>query len=94
MARVEVSTDNGATWHDAELQGPVLPKAMTRFVHPWKWDGKPTTLLSRATDSTGYVQPTRAALMKVRGPGTDFHFNHMMGWNVAADGTVTFHGET
>src|SRR5919106_676305 len=31
VTRVEVSTDGGATWTDATLQLPVLPKAHTRF---------------------------------------------------------------
>jgi sulfane dehydrogenase subunit SoxC len=94
ITRVEVSTDAGRSWHDAQLQGPALPKAHVRFVHPWRWDGAETVLLSRATDETGYVQPTRTALVSVRGIGTDFHFNQMLGWRVQGDGRVFFHGET
>ena len=33
IARVEVSTDGGSSWMDAQLQGPVLPKCTTRFRH-------------------------------------------------------------
>ena len=62
ITRVEVSTDGGKTWADAELQGPVQPKAHVRFQHMWNWDGKPAVLLSRATDETGAVQPTRAGV--------------------------------
>lgn len=94
ITRVEVSTDGGRSWHDAELQGTPLPRAHVRFTHPWRWDGGETILLSRATDETDYVQPTRTALIAVRGIGTDFHFNHVMGWRVPADGHVVFHGET
>jgi sulfane dehydrogenase subunit SoxC len=94
ITRVEVSTDNGRRWHDAELQGAALPKAHVRFTHQWRWDGAETVLLSRATDETGYVQPTRTELLRVRGIGTDFHFNQIVGWRVAADGRVSFHGET
>ena len=65
IARVEVSTDGGETWTDAELQGPVLPIALTRFRLPWTWDGNPARLQSRATDDTGYVQPTIAELVAV-----------------------------
>ena len=43
------------------LQEPVLPKALTRFRMPWRWNGGPVTLQSRATDETGMVQPTRAS---------------------------------
>ncbi len=94
IRRVEVSTDNGHSWHDAELHGTPLAKAHVRFTHQWKWDGTESVLLSRATDDTGYVQPTRAALIKVRGIGTDFHFNQIVGWRVAADGHLFFHGES
>ena len=87
---VHVSTDGGATWTRAHLQEPVLPKAYTRFVHMWKWDGAPALLMSRATDETGYVQPTRAELVRARGQGTDYHFNYIRGWRVGSDGQVLF----
>src|SRR5207247_820500 len=38
IKRVEVSTDGGATWHDAALQEPVLARAHTRFDFSWHWD--------------------------------------------------------
>lgn len=94
IAKVEVSTDGGAQWHEAELLGPAHPKAQVRFQYMWRFDGKPARLLSRATDETGYVQPTRAQLVAVRGPGTDYHYNQIVGCDVAADGAVTFFGET
>lgn len=94
IQRVEVSVDGGRSWNDAELQGTPLPKAHVRFTHQWEWNGTEAVLLSRATDETGYVQPTRAALLKVRGIGTDFHFNQIVGWRVMADGRVFFHGAT
>ena len=90
ITSVEVSTDGGATWTRARLQEPVLPKAYTRFVHMWKWDGAPAVLLSRATDETGYVQPSRAQFRETRGPGTDYHYNHIRGWQVQAGGQVLF----
>jgi sulfane dehydrogenase subunit SoxC len=94
IQRVEVSTDGGKSWVDAVLHEPVLSKAYTRFSVPWNWDGSATTLLSRATDETGYVQPTRERIVAVRGPGTDYHFNHIVGWRIATDGKVFFVGET
>lgn len=92
ITRVEVSTDGGGTWRDAQLQGPVHSKALTRFRFPWTWDGKPTSLQSRSTDETGYVQPPRDALIAARGmkQGPD-GFNHYHGiktWFVHADGAV------
>ena len=90
IERVEVSTDGGSTWHDAALQGPVLPKCTTRFRYGWEWDGEPAHLLSRATDETGYVQPTRAQMVAARGPGTRYHYNTIRGWRVECDGSIQF----
>jgi len=91
IARVEVSTDGGRTWEEAALQGPVLAKAHTRFRLPWKWDGESTELLSRATDETGYVQPSLKQILAVRGPGSaPYHFNPVTGWRVQRDGELRF----
>src|SRR5262249_28558407 len=76
----------------AKLDGPVLPKCHTRFRYPWQWTGGAATLMSRATDETGYVQPTLDVLMAARGPSTAYHFNHIRSWRVSPDGTVKFAG--
>jgi len=94
ITKVEVSTDGGATWHEADLLNAPLSKAHVRFQYMWNWSGDPAVLLSRATDETGYVQPTRTQLLEVRGIGTDYHFNPICGASVQADGRVFFHGET
>ena len=88
IARVEVSTDAGATWSDATLQLPVLPKAHTRFTFPWRWDGREAVLVARCTDDTGYVQPSRAELVDARGLQSTYHCNATQGWKVNADGSV------
>jgi sulfane dehydrogenase subunit SoxC len=90
IAAVDVSVDGGVTWSAADLQAPVLPKAHTRFRHAWRWQGERATLMSRATDETGYVQPSLAALRAVRGPGTNYHLNSIRGWDVDDAGRVTF----
>lgn len=90
IAHVDISVDGGREWRRAGLQEPVLPKAHTRFHMMWKWNGAPATIMSRATDETGYVQPTRATFVEGRGRGTDYHFNHIRAWQVARDGQVTF----
>jgi sulfane dehydrogenase subunit SoxC len=89
IARVDVSTDGGASWSPAVLQDPVLPMAWTRFRFPWEWDGQPARLQSRAIDETGYVQPTLAQLVEARGVNSFYHFNGIQTWDVAADGEVT-----
>jgi sulfane dehydrogenase subunit SoxC len=86
---VEVSVDGGGGWRDTALQTPVLSKCLTRFSMPWTWDGGPARLLSRATDETGYVQPSRKALVGVRGLNSGYHDNAMQEWRVAVGGAVT-----
>ena len=88
IRRVEVSTDSGKTWRDARLQEPVLPLAHTRFGLDWRWDGREAVLQSRCTDETGYVQPTLAELVKVRGLNSIYFNNAIQNWKVAADGSV------
>jgi sulfane dehydrogenase subunit SoxC len=58
IRKVEVSSDGGRTWKDAQLQDPVLSKAFTRFHIPWRWDGGEAILQSRSTDDRGNLQPT------------------------------------
>jgi len=89
IARAEVSTDGGRHWADATLDGPVLPRCLTRFRAPWEWTGRPAVLQSRATDETGAVQPARAALVAQRGLNGYFHYNAIVSWAVDADGDVT-----
>jgi sulfane dehydrogenase subunit SoxC len=90
ITRVEVSTDAGRSWVDAALQGPVLPRATVRFRHLFEWTGRETILLSRATDETGYVQPTVQQLWDARGTRTSYHQNHQRAWKIAGTGEVTF----
>lgn len=90
ITRVDVSTDGGRHWDRAALQEPVLPKCHTRFRYPWRWNGGEATLLSRATDETGYVQPSFEQLKAARGAGTEYHFNFVLPWRVEPDGRVFF----
>jgi len=89
IARVEVTVDGGRSWQRAVLQEPRLPLALTRFRLPWRFDGQDAVIASRAVDETGYVQPTRAALIAVRGTNSIYHYNGIKPWRVHADGTVT-----
>ncbi|MBR0689000.1 sulfite dehydrogenase [Bradyrhizobium manausense] len=89
IKRVEVSVDDGNSWQDARLQEPVLTRALTRFRLPWQWDGSPAVIQSRATDETGYVQPTLAELLAIRGENYFYHNNAIWPWRIAADGEVT-----
>lgn len=98
IAKVMVSADGGKTWAQAALQGPVLSKAFTRFRVPWRWDGGPVVLQSRAWDEGGNVQPTRADIISRRGqtakPVTNplgfpsQHYNGPTSWAVDTSGEV------
>ena len=94
IRKVEVSTDGGRSWKDAELRTPAYRMAHTRFGFHWNWDGKECVLMSRCTDDVGTVQPTRAQSAKFfnkpldenfRVPGAD---NSVHPWKVASDGSV------
>jgi sulfane dehydrogenase subunit SoxC len=92
IARVEVSADGGKTWNLASLQDPVLAISQTRFRFPWIWDGAPAVIQSRATDETGYTQPTHQQMIAERGPldsgSAIYHMNAVQSWGIAADGSV------
>ena len=52
-------------------------------------DGQPATLMSRAVDSTGFVQPAVADLQKTRAiVGFVQHHNAIQPWAVSANGEV------
>jgi sulfane dehydrogenase subunit SoxC len=88
IARVEVTTDGGATWQDAALTGQALSKSLVRFRLPWEWGGTSALLQSRATDEKGNVQPTRKAFMAQYAPDMRFHNHSIVTWAVDADGSV------
>jgi sulfane dehydrogenase subunit SoxC len=94
VRKVEVSTDGGKSWKDADLRTTAYRMAHTRFGFHWKWDGKECTLLSRCTDELGTVQPTLAEVAKYwnepltpsfRPKGAD---NTIQPWRIASDGSV------
>src|SRR2546421_781434 len=97
IAKVMVSADGGRSWGEAALQAPVLSKAFTRFRMPWRWDGGPAVLQSRAWDEAGNVQPTRAQFVAQRGETQKVpnvlgfpnqHYNSLTSWAIDAKGEV------
>ena len=97
IRRVEVSTDSGKTWTDAQIQDPVARKAHTRFVFPWEWNGEEAVLQSRSTDERNEVQPTRDEISKIWYIDMDYyntstnlvgHFNAIQPWKINRDGSV------
>ncbi len=88
ITRVEVSVDGGRQWQTARLQEPVLPKCHTAFCFPWQWNGREAMLQSRCTDESGFVQPSRDALIAVRGTHSSYHYNGIQSWKIERDGRV------
>jgi sulfane dehydrogenase subunit SoxC len=98
IAKVMVSADGGKSWGQAALQGPIHEKAFTRFAMPWRWDGQPAVLQSRAWDEASNVQPLRAEFVAARGqtrqPMTNpllfpnQHYNSITSWGIDSKGEV------
>ena len=88
VRQVDVSADGGREWVPAVLQEPVQERALTRFRLPWRWDGRPSVLMSRARDDSGAVQPARKALLEDKGRNAYYNFNAVTAWGVDSDGML------
>jgi sulfane dehydrogenase subunit SoxC len=98
IEKVLVSADGGKSWAEAALQAPVNPKAFTRFRMPWRWDGRPVVLQSRAWDEAGNAQPLRADFVAARGETKtpvrsvlafpNQHYNSLTSWGINAKGEI------
>jgi sulfane dehydrogenase subunit SoxC len=98
IAKVMVSADGGKSWAQAALQGTTHPQSFTRFTMPWRWDGQPVVLISRAWDEGGNAQPTRAEFVAARGqterPVTNplgfpnQHYNSVTAWSIDSKGEI------
>ena len=88
VKKVDVSVDGGCNWRQARLETPVLSKSLTRFNIDWVWDGKPAIIQSRATDDTGFVQPTYQQLRAARDTRSIYHNNAIQSWLVQENGEV------
>jgi len=62
IKRVQVSTDDGATWSDAKLDAPMGVRAWIGWSFDWRAEECEDVLCSRATDSTGRTQPDPAGV--------------------------------
>lgn len=89
VKRVDVSADGGRTWAPAELTEPVLSKAITRFRIPWRWQGGPATLISRATDELGFRQPRHDEWVAQYRRPQGYHQNSTQAWAVGSSGIVS-----
>ena len=61
IAKVEISTDGGTSWHTADFIGPREPFAWRLWQYVWQVSQPGSyTILSRATDVNGEKQPMQA----------------------------------
>ena len=97
IRRVEVTTDGGRTWKDAQLQEPVLSKAHTRFRFPWNWNGEECVIESRCTDEAGRTQALLSEVRNQWGDNPDNwrssespgeRFSATQPWKITPDGSV------
>jgi len=81
IARVEVSTDAGSTWTEAQLLGDSKRNAWRFWQYSWRTPtrGK-ATLMARATNARGGTQPTERDWNR----GT-YMINHLLPINVAIE---------
>jgi sulfane dehydrogenase subunit SoxC len=86
IRRVDVSIDGGRNWRTARIDGPALEASLTRFYVDFDWQGEELIIQSRAMDSTGYVQPSKAELREVRGVNSIYHNNGIQTWLVRSNG--------
>ena len=86
VARIDVTLDGGRNWQEARIDGLVLEKSLTRFYVDFDWQGQELMIQSRVHDTTGYVQPTKNELRKVRGVNSIYHNNGIQTWLVRANG--------
>jgi sulfane dehydrogenase subunit SoxC len=65
---------------------------------PWRWDGQPAVLQSRAWDEAGNAQPLRAEFVAARGQTTkplatplafpNQHYNSITSWGIDGKGEI------
>ena len=66
-----------------------MSKCLTRFRFPGTGRAAPQCSQAASPDETGYVQPSREALLKQRDVRSYYHYNAIQNWSVAAGGAVT-----
>jgi len=75
ITKVELSTDDGATWNETKLVGESKPNAWRLWEFDWRTPSKPgrASLIARAIDSNGRTQPAQRDLDR----GT-YMINHLL----------------
>ena len=97
IRRVEVTTDGGRTWKDAQLQEPVLSKAHTRLRFHWNGNEEECVIESRCPDEAGRSQVLLSEVRNQWGDNPDNwrssespgeRFSATQPWKITPDGSV------
>mgnify|MGYP001502172265 CR=1 FL=1 len=89
IRKVEISTDSGNTWIDAKLDEKPVKFKPVRFRLNWIWDGKDTTIMSKASDTNGNIQATRKEWSSNYALGQLYHNNSIQCWRIETSGKIT-----
>ena len=88
IKQVDISLDGGRNWERANLSSLALDRAFVAFTYEWEFQGEELTLLSRAMDEHGEVQPYFKQITDVRGFHSESHNNSIQAWSVNSNGEV------
>ena len=92
-AGIEADKTIGNFWADPTTLFDYIRRAM-----PWRWDGQPAVLQSRAWDESGAVQPLREEFVAARGETKtpvksplafpNQHYNSLTSWGIDGKGEI------
>jgi sulfane dehydrogenase subunit SoxC len=97
ITKVMVSADGGKSWGRSGCRRSGESAGLHAFSMPWRWDGQPAVLTSRAWDDSGAVQPLRADFVALRGQANKVpnvlgfpnqHYNSLTAWGVESSGEI------
>ena len=86
IKKVEVSTDGGVSWQNANLNAK--NKNFVRFNYNFKWNGNAAIIQSRCIDNKNKTQPSRKDVIKKLGNNAYYHFNGITSWKIKKNGQV------
>ncbi|MFB6114201.1 MAG: molybdopterin-dependent oxidoreductase, partial [Halodesulfurarchaeum sp.] len=88
---VEVSTDGGETWNEAEFMRPNIGTYSWRlFRYMWDAESGDHTLVSRATDSQGFTQPATVSAPDDPAASNSKIMNNQYPWNKGGYGNNAY----
>ena len=89
IAGVAVSTDGRASWQEARREGPVLPLLLHPLPPTLAPGGRASTTPRPGRDETGYIEPSREALVAVHRTRSFWYDDAVFAWSAGAGRAVT-----